>query len=328
MGGNALAPFGARRYERDEYLVLRDKIMVQLGLHVSGVRNFREIPSMTEKESYGDLDILCTELTPENYEEIKRLAGNTPFVRNSEVLSVLWEELQVDIIPMPHDDFETALVYYSYNDLGNLMSKIYHKFGLKYGHRGLTMPMRDGNNQYDELIVSKRPIDIFSFIGLDWRKFQAGFKNRDEIFRYVISSRFFNPEIYSYENLNAHNRIRDRKRETYREFLKYVVDKPANHIFEEEDKNHYLPMLFNFFPSLKVRYDISNEKLARRRAVRDKLNGDKVSAWTGLTGTDLGQLMEFMKKTYGVFDKWVLDLEDSELESLVKTTFSNFELRR
>lgn len=323
MGGNALAPFGARRYERAEYLKLRDVVLEKLKEGVTGSRSFIEIPSYHDKESYGDLDILCTELSLENYEEIKALAGGKAFKINSEVISVLWEELQVDIIPMSVEDYVTAYIYYSYNDLGNLMGKLYHKFGLKYGHRGLTIPMRDGNNQYDELIVSKSSRDIVEFLGLDWMNFQEGFKDRTEIFEFVISSKYFNPEVYAYENLNAANRIRDRKRETYREFLKYVLDKPAKFIFKE-DKDEYLPLLFDFFPGLSKKYDESKQKLAHRFAVRDKFNGGLVSEWTGLTGKELGQFMEQVRHSRGEFSKWVLNWTDEELKALVLDEFRQF----
>lgn len=36
-----------------------------------------------------------------------------------------------------NEHFNTSLEYLNWNDLGNLIGRIAHKFGLKYGHKGL-----------------------------------------------------------------------------------------------------------------------------------------------------------------------------------------------
>lgn len=331
MGGNALAPFGARRYSRDEYETIRPKIIQTLRKIVPEELVW-EIPYVFEKDSFGDMDLLVYPLKPEHYKQITVAAAMfngdldmpVPLVRNSEVLSIMFEQLQVDIIPMEKEDLGTAYRYYAYNDLGNLMGKIFHKFGLKYGHRGLTYPMRDGDNQYDELYVSKDGKEIFSFLGLDFERWIKGFNNLDEVFDFVTGSPYFNKEVFAYENLNHTNRIRDRKRTTYHAFLEHVKDFPEGYKFEE-DKTKYVDMIAQHFGYFLNRYQESLAKLEHRRKVRAHFNGEMVSVWTGFEGTKLGQLMAHMKKKYGEFAKWVLDYEEKDLHALVLDEAQSFE---
>jgi hypothetical protein len=315
MGGNALAPFGARRYNRDEYLVTSKKALNLLSEIVPGSVAV-EIPSYHSKESFGDLDVLTLPLTAGHYEAIK-LAFKGPFVHNSEVMSIMLEELQVDIIPMAQENFLPSLMYYSYNDLGNLMGKIYHKFGLKYGHRGLTMPMKDGDNQYEEIVVSRDGVDIFNFLGLNYQRFKSGFSTIEDVYKFVIGSKYFSPVPFQYENLNHTNRIRDRKRATYHGFLEYIKDMPEGYKFRE-NKSEYLPLIFDHFPHVKALFDEGLKKLEHRIQVRQRFNGRMVGEWTGFQGEELGGFMAHFKGLKGEFAKWVLDFTREQLEQMVK----------
>lgn len=333
MGGNALAPFGARRYNRDEYLKISEKVLETLyPIIPEGVAV--EIPSYKNKQSFGDMDILVEgPWALEDYDKViqafEKHNGTdklVPYVKNSDVMSILFEELQVDIIPMSREDFDTAHLYYSYNDLGNLMGKLFHKFGLKYGHRGLTYPMRFGDNQYDEIMVSKDGGEIFRFLGLSYTRFCQGFDELEDIFKYVMSSKYFSPEPYQYENLNHTNRIRDRKRTTYHGFLEYVKNNPckATHVFNE-DKEQYVSHIGHSFYGFKEKYEESLKMLEFRLKVKAHFNGDMVSEWTGHKGHKLGKLMFRIKDRCGEFSKWVLDCTKEELYKIVMAECEKFD---
>lgn len=333
MGGNALAPFGARRYPAKEYHDISYKILNTLWPIVPNEIAI-EIPSYFTKDSFGDMDILVQgPWTPEDYMKVIQAFekhNNTdklaPYVKNGDVMSILFEELQVDLLPMPEEDLDTAHMYYSYNDLGNLMGKLFHKFGLKYGHRGLTYPMRDGTNQYDEIMVSKDSDEIFSFMGLSYTKFCRGFKTLEDIFEFVKSSKYYSPEPYQYENLNHANRIRDKKRTTYHGFLEYIKVNPckATYVFNE-DKSTYIPHIQHHFYGFEEKYKESLAKLAFRREVRAKLNGEMITEWTGHTGIKLSKLMFRIKDQWGDFSKWVLTCTDEEIHKIVMAECEDFD---
>ena len=326
MGGNAMAPYGARRYSKEEADVVRYELFSAIRQDLPHLK-FQEIPYYRSKDSFGDLDILIEgPLTENDYETLHFICGpDHAKINNGGVMSTLYDKLQIDFIPMPPEDYDTALVYYSYNDLGNLMGKLFHKFGLKYGHRGLTMPMRDGDNQYDELMVSKNARETFNFLGLPFTPFMQGFETLEDVFKYVMSSWYFSPEPFQYENLNHTNRIRDRKRTTYHMFLEYIKEHTVEKPFEfRKDKDSYLPLIFSHFPNVEEQYKASKEKLAFRLKVKEHFNGAKVQEWTKLEGEQLGQFMAHVKKARGEFSKWVLDFTEDGLKWIINDELNKF----
>lgn len=320
VGGNALALFGARRYDREEYLVISDEILYKLDHHMPE-KSFMEIPYYRNKESFGDMDILCLPLTNKDYEYIRKVLDTDVFLVNGGVMSLLYEGLQVDIIPMPLKYFTTSYKYYAYNDLGNLLGKIFHKFGLKYGHRGLTMPLRDGTHQYAEIEVSRNLRETLEFLGLSYDKYKEGFENLEEIYEYVESSKYFSPDIYWYENLNSINKVRDRKRSTYQGFVKRNEGKEPRITFSK-NKEKYLDMIFKHFPESYEKYKEARLLHLRGLNIKEKFNGVLVSEWTGLTGKELGNFMCYLKSGYN--DIFWSDLNDDQIKKVVIRNYEDF----
>ena len=64
---------------------------------------------------------------------------------NSNVFSFELDGHQVDLIFTEKKFYESALVYFANNDFSNLIGRIAHKHGFKYGHCGLVYVMRDGD---------------------------------------------------------------------------------------------------------------------------------------------------------------------------------------
>lgn len=324
MGGNALASFGARRYSKEDTAVIRYELLAAIEQDLPKLK-FQEIPYYRMKDSFGDLDILVEgPLTEKDYDVLHCICGpDSPRINNGGVMSTMYDQLQIDFIPMPAEDYDTALTYYSYNDLGNLMGKLFHKFGLKYGHRGLTLPMRDGDNQYDELMVSKDAKPIFDFLGLSYERFKEGFDTLEDIFTYVVMSPYFSSEPFQYENLNHTNRIRDRKRTTYHAFLEFIKNEENQYTFLK-DKREYLPGIFNSFPGVQEQFNESLKKLEFRLRVRQHFNGEKVREWTGLTGLTLGKFMHRLKADRGEFHSWVLSYTEESLKDICLERLDDF----
>lgn len=326
MGGNAMAKFGARRYSKEEADVVRYELFSAIKKYLPDLK-FQEIPYYRMKDSFGDLDILVEgPLTEDHYETFLTICKYQPHVINGGVMSTLYENLQIDFIPMPPEDYETALTYYSYNDLGNLMGKTFHKFGLKYGHRGLTMPVRDGDHQFDEIVVSKDAREIFHFAGYSYRRFEDGFDTLKEIFDYVISTHFFSAETFQYENLNHTNRIRDKKRSTYNAFLEYLKfnwNSDKNYKFED-DKDEYLDQIFGFFPDALFQYHAAITELGIRKMTAEIYNGNLVSEITGLKGHYLGKLMFQIKKKYGQPQTWALGKTNKQIWDIIVAEYNDY----
>ena len=132
-----------------------------------------------------------------------------------------------------------AEVFFSASDLGNLMGRICHRvFGLKYGFTGLRYVVRaeDGVTKRGEIHLSRDPRRIFAFLGFDFDRYLEGFKELEDIFEFVVDSKFFSPNMFVREHLTGKNKKRSVKRSTFSRFLDYVERRYKLGGTEEEQK--------------------------------------------------------------------------------------------
>jgi len=339
MGGNALKSVETRRLDKEEFETIeKDALskLVALGIQATGIRAF------SAKESFGDLDVLIVydesidfykliieEFSPAEVfsNEMKRrnVAGKieihfTPF-NEVRVISFDYCSFQVDFILIDKRFFETAEVYYSFNDLGNLMGRIAQGFGTKYGHDGLSIKTWHESGAYlGHIHLSANPFEIFDFLGYDYRRFLSGFETLNDIFDYVVSSRFFNPDIFLLENRNHKGRSRDRKRPSYSAFLEYCksLDRPSYFVFDD-DKSVYFDKVSKFFPHYEAEKAVLVNQYNKERLFAKRINGHVVSEITGLEkGEDLGSFLKRLKEAFDIDTVSEMSDEDIRLMVLVE----------
>lgn len=309
MGGNALKHVGVERKLKADYDVVMTDVMTKLAELFPASRCGVPL-SYSDKESFGDGDVLLESnwLPADWKEKIKEVFQPTDTVSNGGVFSFDYQKMQIDIITSPKEDFAINLTYLSYNDLGNLMGRVAHKMGFKYGHDGLTKVMRDGSEKVGEVPLSKNAKEIFHFLGYDYNRFCMGFQKLEHIFEFAASSPYFSRTIYQLENRNNVSRVRDAKRPTYTAFLKWLEEKSwldkyhwspyvGDNVSTERDaeRTYWNETAFKFFPHFKTEYDYRwSQHLLNLRA-KLKWNGEIVSNLTGLKGKELGAFMKFCK---------------------------------
>lgn len=305
MGGNALKNTKTRRYAADEYY--------ELEAQVAGIlydvfrRQLAAIPAYAGKESFGDMDILMvSDGMTENVRDVLRAVFEpNEIVKNGSCYSFDVKELQIDLILTPMSEFHTSLVYFAYNDLGNLMGRIYHAMGLKYGHEGLSYAVydpEDPSHRIEDILVEAYNFPaIFAIAGYDFDRWNRGFKNLEEIFQFAIDTPFYSYAIFDLDNRNHRSRMRDRKRPTYTKFLDWTKDKPSRydwgpHTHDGDfDRTAFLPRISEFFPDFRAKYDDAIARNEHRKFVNALLNGTRVRELTGLDGVELGYLMKYLK---------------------------------
>jgi hypothetical protein len=307
MGGNALSCTSVRLTKKN-YDALASNCVSRLKATFPQGR-VAAIESYFSKADHGDLDLL---LTTDGYDPVKaaRALDATEVVRNGPVTSVgvkVRPELdaidgnvfQVDLIFIPAQAFDYATGYFSFNDLGNLVGRTAHSAGLAHKHDGLWYYVRDGDYKFRELVLTRDYDTALKFLGYDVERFRQGFDTLEDIFWYVARSAFFNRDIFLLENRNAQSRIRDKKRRTYMEFLKFCEAHPELPAFKyPKSKKDWLPRIAEHFPHFQAEYDRALADLERQRAVKDKFNGKWVSKVTGLQGPELGGLMKRFKESF------------------------------
>lgn len=336
MGGNALKNCFTRRYQKDEYNLLCNEVLEILSKSEDIYKAV--IPyAYRNKESFGDMDIVISfkkNLDLAAY--IKKAFDSKEIKSNGDCLSFEYKEFQIDLIK-ENDHFKTTVEYLNWNDLGNIIGRVAHKFGLKYGHKGLLyIAKNDSGYNPKELLMSKNILEILEFLGFDYDKYTFGFDNINDIYDFVIESKFFNPQIFSFEEMNHINRVRNRKRITYQGFIDYIetIDSKNREFFEyNKNKSIYLARVDYYFPEADIFGFIENYKkeIEIKDKVKDKFNGQLIIDLTGLTDKILGEFISYFKNDYykGLgsdldFDSWVLLQDKEEIKGIIYKAFLDF----
>jgi hypothetical protein len=215
MGGKALKILGieTERKSTSEHLRIESTLIPIISelfkTEVKGVKFYRN------KESHGDLDLLI--LNNGNLGDIyEKLKSFGPIHKNGNVYSFEYDKYQIDLILQTDENWVFCDSFFNYDPCGNLIGKISHKFGLKFGFSGLVYPFRAFSGRLTQnIIISKDTEKIFKFLGLDYDKYTEGFNTVEEIFDWIVSSKYFCGENFLMENLNHIDRKRNKKRKTY-----------------------------------------------------------------------------------------------------------------
>lgn len=258
------------------------------------------------KDSFGDMDLLFESTGSVDWKTVLELMFKPKqVVKNGSVWSFEYKDFQIDLILTPSEEFDTSLFYFSYNDLNNLTGRVYHKMGFKFGHRGLSFVLKDGDYQFSEIVICNNPRKIYEFASYDFTRYQHGFNDLVEIFEFVASSPYFHKDIYLLHNRNHTSRVRDKKRKTYNAFLDWCE---KHHDFRHEyqwesmeerggrkEVEVFMQRAFEMFPDFKVEYDATMVKFDRHRRFKEVFNGDIVRDLTGLEGKELGYFMRDLR---------------------------------
>lgn len=312
MGGNVFKDGSTRRYNAVEYYSLCDRLQMSLS---KVCKKYGIIPAYKSKESFGDVDILIIP-SLELSKQLLASTFNTTFehvVHNGDVWSLVFEEIQVDLITTDDNEYDASYDYFSWNDFGNLRGKIIHKFGLKFGHNGLIFPVRSNDHLLGEIVLSRDPKVINAVFDFEYGK---EYNTLEEMFDTVIKSKYFNPSVFAWEEMNAVARIRDKKRATYHAFLKYIENIKVDKVYMfNRDKTGYHSFIFDTFPDAKVEFDKLWAKKLLVDSAATKFNGDLVKQITGREGKELGSLMIELKRI--LIPETVVSLSESEIKSII-----------
>lgn len=321
MGGKALG-FESMRLEASEYFALTSNLKHAFSLGWSGAIEppvIDLIPAYANKESFGDADFIFSGRAGDWEKFIKNVGDFVPEFtgdvnQNGSVFSVGVQLptgiFQVDFIYAGANAESARImkVYFSYNDLGNLMGRIAHRTGLRWGQDGLSYVLRSPENKDRVLgeynLTRATSLETsFSLMGYEWQRWRQGFNRLEDVFEYVASSRYFSPEIFLLHNRNAISRARDAKRKTYSDFLEWVAengDSMPSFDLREDERDHFKSGVFhslcNFYPDFaKWYHDVMYAHYLRERA-SGRFNGKTVSEMTGLQGRELGAFMATVRE--------------------------------
>ena len=333
MGGNL---FTIRRYEAEEYRILEVEVLttliLTLNVRVQGLLYYKNKPS------FGDMDILVeSDYLPTNWKQIVIDAFNLQKEQthsNGNVFSIMYKNFQIDLICMQKKYYESAYSYFAYNDLGNLLGRITHKMGIKLGHKGMSLIIRPTDSDdhiIGEVELSQNFDDALRVLGLCKSEYDYGFDNIEDIFNFVASSPYFNPEIYLLDNRNAASRVRDKKRQTYNKFLdwcehhkdslrKYnfgTITEKGGYSLREPC---YSDVVLTHFPEAEEKVNTMIAEYELNQKLAEKLSGGIVMKVTELEGKELGIFYKRVKEI--LFSKYtkqqLIDMDSNVIECMIR----------
>lgn len=313
MGGKALTK-PSTRLSKSEYDAL-------LPIVLSKLTDYQVKPSLSyfDKQDFGDLDLLFSS-TNFNPFTVAKLLNATEVIRNNDVTSIGYKVndsiFQIDLIKVSPKSFDFAYHYFAFNDLGNFIGRIAHKFGFKFGHNGLVYQLFDPvrpTHLITEFLVTTSFKEALTFLEFSYEKYEqgktGGFKTLTDIFNFVIDNPFFNRDIFLLENRNAKARMRDTKRQSYMSFLKYIGNHTDGFDYSSVPnlKNQKLVEAFNLFPEFKIQYDEQLQQYAIQQQIKEKFNGKIVMDVTGMLGKELQGFITSFKNNVPNFNEYVLN---------------------
>lgn len=300
MGGNALK-VPSVRLDAEAY----NELAIRIEAYFIDVN---VIPSYTNKTSFGDMDVLVdsdhynTEVLTECLRSFGFTLSQDPVI-NGNVTSfgvVLPEGVfQIDFISVKWAVYDFALNYFSYNDLGNLLGRVARSVGLKLGHDGLWYIQRAPDN--DSIVLKEHLItsdwqEALEILGYSYREYCLGFDSLEDVFKYVMSSPYYNFNKFDLSQRNAKARIRDAKRPNYHAFLEYAQKNPKTN--EIPSKSEFLNTLFVKSPWFQSSFKRCLDKHDHKKMLKSKYNGHIIKGLTGLEGKEVAKFMEDRKYVF------------------------------
>ena len=326
MGGKALNKYGVftERKNSEEFnrigYEIKKQVYIDLKLQPAIVTSYRN------KADHGDLDLLIRIPKETNINWVEYIQNTfKPQAVNSNggVYSFDYQNFQIDFIPIPEEKWRTALVYFSYDPLGNIMGKTFHKFGCSYGWEGLFYKYRNphGTNSAD-ILLTNNVRKIFEFGGYDYDRYLKGFDTLEEIFQFCIDGKYFDAEMFQMENLKSIDKKRNRKRGSYHLFLNYIKEKDINakYLFEK-DKEKYVEAIENIFPESGLLYKLHDLQVKdeQDQILAEKFNGNIVMQWfPELNGKELGKAIGKFKRYFDGESRYIEYIKHNTIEDIHK----------
>lgn len=262
------------------------------------------VGQLTDKESFGDLDIVCV---PEGkidrvfFEEVygETLQG---YRRNGNIYSVLLQvagkSVQVDFICAENEmDYKRKAMYYSKGHASSIIGVLSKQLNFKYGTEGFFRRFQDRKGNWHDVLISDDLADGLRILGLDPKNWEE-IRTLEDIIDFIASSPYFDSRDYQVGNMVR----RDREQAKRIQAQKYIMDRLAekNQTRALEDGDILFSELFpEIYKLYRKKTDEINVEIGRGEAI----NGHVVMEVFGLEpGPDVGRVINFLRKEHPGID--------------------------
>ena len=327
MGGKL---FGFERIQREEYQKIEEELRNYLNKKI-GEENYLIPRYYANKPDFGDVDILLLSEAIPRWDILRNEIADDLKVTNAKythgTFSVPYlQKIQVDFIPTKREIFHSMYQFLCFNDLGNILGKIFYRYNLKYGEKGLFYVYRrkDSNYKKDFLITTNLK-EMLSFIDLSYEKWEKGFDSLEDMFDYVISSPYFTSRPFI--KLSTRTGKRVKLRTTMKKFVEYIHDHSIDKEYDfNSDRSVYIPKIAAYFPDAKLEEFIELEKRSEERSaiISKKFNGKIVmDLFPELKNAPLGKFIKSFSSQFADFDSYLFDTSDEKIIEDIRSFHSD-----
>ena len=332
MGGSAFKlethGFTTSRMSKDQYDVLSRYIVTLLKLYFRTVEVPPEAPG---KRTFGDVDVMvCRPIDVHPHDAIlqicsralgKRCKGFIYALPTTNIAISLEDVIvQVDVHVVPSEEqWSVDYWMHSWGDMGMIISSMIKPWGLRLSaSRGLWVNVH-GLGMF---VLSLDMERIASFLGLDWSKFNRGFKSTDELFEWMTEVSINGQQIGVKRNGKLEKAHQSRPMwAAYWERGEHGEYDPS-----EEEKRAVFRKALDYF-NKRQDFEDTMAKLERECIAREKFNGHRVAEWTGLRGKRLGLLMKVLRGDERLMLKNVINLCDEDIKGIVLESWRGSQLQ-
>ncbi len=324
MGGNAIKKVLISRMEVSKYSQVKQIIS-------DAFKNIIQIDFAFDKpgkESYGDLDVLYMRPDDTNLnlvDQIVKLFNPVEIVTNGLVISWAYhynedKYFQIDMVKCTN--ISMCKFYYSYGDLGNILGRITKYHGLKFGHEGLFVNLIN----LEPINLTSEPEIICKYLNLDWDLWIKGFDTEEEIFKWIVGSNLFVPNMFlELEEINHLHRQKTQRRPMYSKWVKWVClfkynlnsDKVQDIKLTEYSRKNLSFSALEHFGKIEI-YNQLIQLKEKKEMLKKKFNGSKLIK-LGIKEKNIGESIQAFKiwveNTHAInFETWIELTDENEID--------------
>lgn len=307
MGGNAFKNINIVRMNNVEFKNVSKKL-VNILKDILNSEEVAILPYYDNKPFFSDVDIMLCNEDISNFEKEnnvnffeycnKLFSGEGIAINNDSLVSIAvpinkahTEFAQVDLMPHPRENFYKNLIFYGYNDLNVLVNRFISipLFNAKYTSDGVEINIYREKGNIDMLLgiakTENSALEYLSFLDLDINKFKKGFSTKEEIFDFILSSKYFDTNTFNSQiKINNSSEKLRLRRDVYRTFIDYVKDKDFKSGTKVIDS---LEVLFDNFDTLKKQSEMFFKQYDDYIIFKQRFNTENINAILGLESKDL-----------------------------------------
>lgn len=299
----------AERIQKEEY----ESVVAEILARTQGsFQKIEPVEQLADKESFGDIDLVCLKGSPCNRTSFAELFGEDliNYHRNGSIYSTLLrlsegKQVHVDFISAQDEkDYERQMIYFSKGHLSSIVGMMAKKLNFKYGTEGFFKRFKDTKGNWHDVLVSENLKDGMKVLGLNPETYD-GIQAVDDIVEFVSASPYFDSSFFKDENLARRDRDSIKRIATQRYLVNNLATLNKAQILEDADA-----LFKQHFPREYEKYIERVDKINKKIEQRAAIDGDLVMRTFGLApGPTVGAVLRYLKENHPSVQEITPELE-------------------